>query len=325
MGWLDFGQALYLNASTAAGTLAETKLALREEVRAERREDRADRTLALQEESQKATVAYQKAKLAFDEWATTQDQVLKEEELAYKNELFEWQKGEQDRLDSKRIKDTKAQVAAAAAKAQNEQRIKDEAAEKKRVQAEKDREELKQSYLGMGMSEEEATVAANQNVPDAVESKIATEAMNRMRLRKLHPDKTEEEINAMYNRIYGPESKEELSASVKLQRELADIDRMEAEGTIDADTADLLRKGVHKRIAGTGTGTDATQRKLAAIDAEYGPDGRTPDPIKHRQARDAALGVPRTSTGSGKPDADAIKRETPNLSLIHISEPTRPY
>ena len=31
MGWADFGRALYLNYSTAAGMLAETKLALRKE------------------------------------------------------------------------------------------------------------------------------------------------------------------------------------------------------------------------------------------------------------------------------------------------------
>ena len=94
MGWADFGQALFQNASTAAGTLAEVKLALRQE-------ERADRQLALQEQSHKATVEYQKAKMAFDEWATTQEHAFREEDLQYKTEMLEWQKGEQTRKETK--------------------------------------------------------------------------------------------------------------------------------------------------------------------------------------------------------------------------------
>ena len=95
MGWADFGRALYLNYSNAAGMLAETKLALRQE-------GSADRQVALQEQMHKDQRAYNEAKLVLDEWIETREQIRRDEELRYKQEFFEWQKGETARADEKR-------------------------------------------------------------------------------------------------------------------------------------------------------------------------------------------------------------------------------
>ena len=86
MSWANFGQQLFLNASHAAGTLAEFKLELRAA-------DQEDRQIALQEGMHKAQVAYRDAKIAFDKWATTQEHAIREEEMQYKQELLEWQRG----------------------------------------------------------------------------------------------------------------------------------------------------------------------------------------------------------------------------------------
>ena len=294
----DLAQVIFSNFTSAAGTLAETKFALRQVENEEEKQ-------RLQGRMHQETMWFNKASMLAKMYADEQMQQRHEDTAALQTRLQDWREGEVGRTDEKRVKDAKSEVAVAVAKKEDEEKIKADAAEKKREQAEKDREELKQSYIRLGMSEEEAEVASSEKVPDAVESKIATQAMNKMQLRKMYPDKSEAEINEIYQRIYVPKSEAELSESVGFQRELADIDRMEAEGTIDAETADLLRKGVHRRIAGTGSSTDATQRKLDAIDAEYGSEGRTPDPEKHRQARDKALGA--TAPAGAKDDEDKSK------------------
>ena len=284
MGWADFGGALYLNYSNAAGMLAELKLALR-------REERADRQVAIQEQMQKAQTAYNKAKVVLDEWVESREQVKRDEELRYKQEFFEWQKGEMARADEKRVRDAKSEVQVALGQAQNEQRVRDDAAERRRAQIQQDREQLKKDYMGLGMSEAEAEITATENVPDRVESEIVTAALNKQKFRELYPDRSEAEIREIFQGIYAPKSKEELSESVEFATDFRHIDQMEADG-LDREIADGLRRGVFDRIEGARRGRDsALQEQLNAVDAEYGPEGRTPDPERHRQVRDGLLGV----------------------------------
>ena len=322
----DLAQVIFSNFTSAAGTLAETKFALRQ---VENEEEKQRLTERVHQE----TMWFNKASMLAKMYADEKVQERHEEELGLQERLQTWREGEVGRADDKRVKDAKSEVQVALEKKQNEEKIRADAAEKKREQAEKDREELKQNYIGLGMSEEEAEVAANEKVPDAVESKIATQAMNMMRLRELYPDKSDAEINEIYNRIYVPKSEAELSDSVEFQQELADIDRLEAEGTIDKETADLLRQGVHKRILGSSPSSSALEGKLAAIDTEYGPEGRTPDPEKHRLARDKALGATAPAGAKDKDDdgksktewLDEFDQDTPNrdmLERIAINVPT---
>ena len=292
MGWADFGKALYLNYSTAAGMLAETKLALR-------KEESGDRQVALQEQMHKDQMAYNNAKLVLDEWVESREQIKRDEELQYKQEFFEWQKGETARADGKRVKDAKSQVQVAREQAQNEQKITDDAAEKKRAQIQQDRAQLKKDYMGLGMSEEDAEVTANENVPDGVESGIVTTALNRQKLRELYPHKSEAEISEIYQRIYEPKSEAELSESVEYATDFRHIDQMEVDG-LDKETADGLRRGVYNRIGGPDS---ALQEELNAIDAEYGTEGRTPDLERHGRARDELLGVTAPAAGA-KPPTD---------------------
>ena len=297
MGWADFGRALYLNYTNAAGMLAETKLALR-------KEESADRQVALQEQTQKAQTAYDKAKLVLDEWVETREQIRRDEELRYKQEFFEWQKGETAQADEKRRKDAKSQVQVALAQAQNEQKVRDDAAEQKRAQIQQDREQLKKDYMALGMSQEEAEVTANESVPDAaVESKIVTTALNKQKLRELYPDRSEAEIHEIYQRVYEPKTEAELSESVEYVKDFRHIAQMEVDG-LDKETADGLRRGVYNRIEGFGRSRDSTlEEELNAIDAEYGHEGRTPDPERHRQAGDKLLGAASPVTDM-KPPTD---------------------
>ena len=284
MGWADFGKALYLNYSNAAGMLAETKLALRQE-------ESADRQVALQEQVHKAQMVYNKAKVVLDEWIETREQIKRDGELRYKQEFFEWQKGETARVDEKRVQDAKSEVQVALAQAQNEQQVKDDAAEKKRAQIQQDRAQLKKDYMALGMSQEEAEVAATENVPDAVESGIVTVARNKQKLRELYPDRSEADLHEIYQRVYEPKSEAELSESVEYATDFRHIDQMEADG-LDKETADGLRRGVYNRIEGAGRSRGSTlEEELNAIDAEYGPEGRTPDPERHRQVVDELLGA----------------------------------
>ena len=292
MGWADFGRALYLNYSTAAGMLAETKLALR-------KEESGDRQVALQEQMHKDQTAYNKAKLVLDEWVETREQIKRDEELQYKQEFFEWQKGETARADEKRVKDAKSEVQVALEESQNEQKITDDAAEKKRAQIQQDREQLKKDYMALGMSQEDAEVTANENVPDGVESGIVTTARNKQKLRELYPDRSEAEIHEIYQRIYEPKTEAELSESVEYATDFRHIDQMEVDG-LDKETADGLRRGVYNRIEGPDS---ALQEELNAIDAEYGPEGRTPDLERHGQARDELLGATAPAAGT-KPPTD---------------------
>lgn len=292
MGWADFGRALYLNYSTAAGMLAETKLALR-------KEESADRQVALQEQMHKDQTAYNKAKLVLDEWVESREQIKRDEELQYKQEFFEWQKGETARADEKRVKDAKSEVQGALEQTQNEQKITDDAAEKKRAQIQQDREQLKKDYMELGMSQEDAEVTANENVPDGVESGIVTTARNKQKLRELYPDRSEAEIHEIYQRIYEPKTEAELAESVEYATDFRHIDQMEVDG-LDKETADGLRRGVYNRIEGPDS---ALQEELNAIDAEYGPEGRTPDPERHRQVRDEMLGATAPAADT-KPPTD---------------------
>ena len=310
MGWADFGHALYLNFSSAAGRLAQTKLLLHQE-------ERADRQIALQEQAQKDTVAYQKANLVLKEWLDTREQMRFEQEQQYKQELFDWEMGETERQNEARIKDTQSKITIL----REEQKIKDEAEQKKQEQRDSDREGIKQSYIDLGMSEEEASAASIEAVPDAVESQIVKDALRRRDLQRLHPDKTAEEINALYAKLYVPKSQEDLSDSVKYVQELRDIDEME----VDEETKDLLRRGLYQRILGGG-GSSALQGKLSAIDAEYADD-----PVKRRLARDKALGAAPPAPGKADPEAaklakmDTFEIGTPNRELLEniaINVPT---
>ena len=284
MGWADFGRALYLNYSNAAGMLAETKLALR-------KEGSADRQVALQEQVHKNQMAYDKAKRVLDEWVETREQIKRDGEVRYKQEFFEWQKGETARADEKRVKNAKNEVQVALAEAQNDQKIRDDTAEKKRAQIQQDREQLRNDYIALGMSQEEAEVAATENVPDVVESSIVTVARNKQKLRELYPDRSESEIHEIYQRVYEPKSEAELSESIEYVTDFRHIDQMEVDG-LDRETADGLRRGVYNRIEGLGRSQDSTlEEELNAIDAEYGPEGRTPDPERHRQVGDELLGA----------------------------------
>lgn len=303
MGWADFGKALYLYYSNAAGMLAETKLALR-------KEESADRQVALQEQMQKDQMAYDKAKLVLNEWVESREQIKRDEELQYKEEFFEWQKGETVRAEEKRVRDTKSEVQVALGQAQNEQKVRDDPAEKRRGQIQQDREQLKRDYMGLGMSEEEAEITATENVPDGVESEIVTAALNKQKLRELYPDRSEAEIQEIFQGIYEPKSKEEPSESVEFATDFRHIDQMEIDG-LDRKTAVGLRRGVYDRIEGARRSRDsALQEQLGAVDAEYGIEGRTPDPERHRQFRDALLGV--------TPPAADVKLPTDNPEVNDI-------
>ena len=306
MGWADFGKALYLNYSNAAGMLAETKLALRTE-------ESADRQVALQEQVHKAQMVYNKAKLALDEWIETREQIRRDEELRYKQEFFEWQKGETARADEKRVQDAKIEVQVALAQAQNEQKVRDDASAKKRAQIQQDRSQLTKDYMELGMSQAEAEVAAAENVPDAVESSIVTVARNKQKLRELYPDRSGSEIHEIYRRVYEPKSEAELSESVGYATDFRHIDQMEVNG-LDKETADGLRRGVYNRIEDSGRGRDSTlEEELNAIDAAYGPEGRTPDPERHRQVGDELLGAVYPVTDTKPPTDNAQVYEIINM------------
>ena len=156
----------------------------------------------------------------------------------------------------------------------------------------------------LGMSQEAAEVTAIENVPDAVESGIVTVARNKQKLRELYPDRSESEIHAIYQRVYEPKSEAELSESVEYATDFRHIDQMEADG-LDKETADGLRRGVYNRIEGAGRSRDSTlEEELNAIDAEYGPEGRTPDPERHRQVVDELLGA-TPAVAETKPPTDS--------------------
>ena len=157
--------------------------------------------------------------------------------------------------------------------------------------------------MGLGMSQEDAEVTANENVPDGVESGIVTTALNKQKLRELYPDRSEAEIHEIYRRIYEPKSEAELSESVEYATDFRHIDQMEVDG-LDKETADGLRRGVYDRIEGARRSRDsALQEELNAVDAAYGPEGRTPDLERHGQARDELLGVTAPAAGA-KPLTD---------------------
>ena len=142
------------------------------------------------------------------------------------------------------MKDAKSQVQVALEQAQNEQKITDDAAEKKRAQIQQDRAQLKKDYMALGMSQEDAEVTANENVPDGVESGIVTTALNKQKLQELYPNKLEAEISEIYQRVYEPKSEAELSESIEYATDFRHIDQMEVDG-LDKETADGLRRGVY--------------------------------------------------------------------------------
>lgn len=267
MGWADFGRALYLNYSNAAGMLAETKLALR-------KEESADRQVALQEQMHKDQRAYDQAKLVLNEWVEAREQIRRDEELQYKQEFFEWQKGETARADEKRVRDVQSEFATKIKIEEEKERIKNEAAEQERERQAQAREELDASLARVypNMSPEERRIIVDDQIPERSKSDVLAKAEALEDIRRANDDATEEEVYEIYRKEYEPRTSDEVSKAVQASRDKREAKRMLDDGEIDQDTYNWTLRNIDSQFRGGSGLQSALEQRAGYIRERFKDD-----------------------------------------------------
>lgn len=298
MGWADFGRALYMNASSAAGQLATTKLALRQE-------ERADRQVALQEQAHRDTVAYQRAKMVMDQWLEQRQQVRAAKEMEYKQSALEWQMGSHERAIALETEKHKNQIAETDAKLAKEQEIKAIEAEKAQKELELRITEAANNLMAAYPELEESQAIAI--VSDDLKGSAAIDAISRAQwiedYKVRNPDASDNEILDAYAAEHKtPETASELDKMKAISQYREDVKARFAAGEMSQDQSDfemkMIDKMAHGKIADDTKDRSVHDKYSDAVDKAVA-DGILSEEEGKKQKRDYLIKQAGGGSASG--------------------------